>query len=104
MSAFGIGINTQGTESGKIRGTQLEVACGCWFTVSGKTKPYIVKIEDENKAIQTLSNFHVYYSERKNYCGIPSIEYVCSFILEGVETHAKMIYFKDTDKWILNFI
>ena len=32
MSAFGIGINNQSTNSGGIRGTQMEISCACWFT------------------------------------------------------------------------
>jgi hypothetical protein len=104
MSAFGIGINTQATNAGIICGTQLEIACGCWFTSTGKTKPYIIKFKDDNGEIQTITNFRIGYSEPKNYCGTPSIEYFCTLIIGGIKTSAKMIYFKDTDKWIINFI
>lgn len=102
MSAFGIGTNTQTTNAGIIRGEQIEIACACWFTTKGKSKPIFFKVEDDKGVIQTLYNLHIWYIEHKNYCGIPSIEYSCSFILGGTETHAKIIYFKDTDKWILN--
>lgn len=104
MSAFGIGINTQATNAGIIRGEQREIACACWFTATGKSKPLFFKIKDDNGVIQTLGNLRIQYAEHKNYCGIPSIEYLCSFTLRGFETHAKMIYFKDTDQWIMNFI
>ncbi|MBU5332399.1 hypothetical protein [Anaerocolumna aminovalerica] len=38
MSAFGIGTNTQRTDAGKIRGTQIDIACACWF--AGQTMEY----------------------------------------------------------------
>lgn len=104
MSAFGIGINTQGIESGEIRGTQNKIACDCWFTSNGKTTPRLIKFIDENGKLQTIDEIHVKWTESKNYSGISSIEYGCSFVCEGILHDVKLIFFKDECKWIMSYL
>lgn len=108
MSAFGIGINTQGTNDGEIRGTQKKIACDCWFTCNGKSIPRIVKFFDENGELQTIdkvnNDLHIKWAETKNYSGISSIEYGCSFVCQGIFHDVKIIFFKDTCKWIMTYL
>ena len=104
MSAFGIGINTQSTESGKIRGTQIEIACACWFTSLGKPTPYMIKFKDDNDEIQTVKEIFVKYMEQKNYSGIPSLEYLCTIVINNIQHEVKLIFFKDECKWVMSFL
>ena len=104
MSAFGIGINTQGTESGKIRGIQKEIACDCWFTSTGKTIPRLFKFIDDNGTVQTVSDIYIECTENKNYSGIPSIEHTCVVSCVNKVIRVKLIYFKDTSKWIMTYL
>ena len=101
MSAFGIGINTQNTNAGRIRGKQIEIACACWFTSSGKTIPYMIKYQDVNGEIQTIHEITVKTLEEKNYSGIPSVEYNCILSYEEVSKHVKLIFFKEECRWVM---
>lgn len=103
MSAFGIGINTKGTNAGEIRGTQIEIACACWFTSKGRTIPYRIKFQDENGELQTINKINVSYLEEKNYAGIPSVEYTCSIIYD-MHYDVKLIFFKQDCRWIMTFL
>jgi hypothetical protein len=104
MSAFGIGTNTQGINSGKVKGTQKEIACDCWFTSTGKSIPRMIKFIDANDELQTIDKIHVKYTETKNYSGIQSIEYGCTIICQGFSRDVKLIFFKDSCKWIMTFL
>lgn len=101
MSAFGIGINTQGTNAGEIRGKQIEIACACWFTSNGKTIPYTIKYQDENGEIQTINEIIVKYLEEKNYSGIPSVEYDCTLFHGEISKQVKLIFFKEECRWVM---
>lgn len=104
MSAFGIGTNTQCTNAGEIRGTQKEVACDCWFTSNGKTMPRLIKFIDENDVLQTVTEIMIEYTERKNYSGIPSVEYTCTITCEGRLIKVKLIRFQIEDKWVMTYL
>ena len=52
MSVFGIGTNTQDKDAGAIKGKQIEIACECWFTKSGRTMPLLIKFQDEEGETQ----------------------------------------------------
>lgn len=104
MSGFGIGTNTQKTNAGKIRGTQKEIACFCWFTSTGKSIPSLIKFEDENGELQTVKDIHVKHTEAKNYSGIPSLEYLCSIVINNTIHEVKLIFFQDECRWVMNFI
>lgn len=104
MSAFGIGTNTQGTNAGKIRGSQIDIACDCWFMSTGKSIPRIIKFIDENGELQTINKIHVKCMEIKNYSGIQSIEYECSIISQGLMHDVKLIFFNENCKWIMTFL
>ena len=102
--AFGIGILKDGKEAGPVQGKQIEIACECWFTAKGRTKPLMIKIQDENGAIQTIDEIKVNYSEEKNYSGIRSVEYDCTITYDGVMYDVKLIFFKEECRWVLRSI
>lgn len=104
MSAFGIGINSQCTNAGEIRGEQIEIGCFCWFTSKGKTTPKLIRFVDENKMLQTVTQIHIEHTERKNFNGIPSIEYTCTIVCESKLIKVKLIHFQIEDKWIMTYL
>ena len=60
---FGI----QDKDSGRLRGRQLAVACGCWFTSTGRPIPRLIKFQDENGELQTIQTIQVDDEEEKHY-------------------------------------
>ncbi len=70
---MGIGINVHTPDAGKIRGRQEPVACGVWYTSTGTAIPKLIKFQGEDGEIRTLTNLHVLSFEKKNYCGIPTV-------------------------------
>lgn len=99
--AFGIGINTEVTDKGEIRGKQIEVAVGCWFTSTGNTIPQMVKWEDAEGLVHTIKNIRVLYKEQKNYAGVSTMEYMCEMIEEGFIREVKLIFFMEERKWCM---
>ncbi len=101
--AFGIGTNTQGADAGAVRGLQKEIACECWFSSKGKITPLLIKLEDEEGAVQTVNQIRIHSQERKKYAGIPSIEYDCTLVLQERSMRARLIYYMTENRWVLNF-
>ncbi|MBA4698456.1 MAG: hypothetical protein H2212_03400 [Ruminococcus sp.] len=97
--AFGIGTNTAATETGRIYGKQEDVACDCWFTRTGRTIPRFLKYEDKDGIIQEIQNIHVHSRGKKNYCGIPTMEYECSAKTDGCEYRFRLLYQMQEGKW-----
>lgn len=106
MSAFGIGINTQGTHAGEVKGNITKIACESWFTSEGDVTPRLVKFIDENGKVKSVNheNILVNYKEQKNYSGIPSIEFDCALIIDETIIKVKLIFNKDTCKWIMTYL
>lgn len=102
--AFGIGTNTQKTNAGKLKGIQMSIACECWFTSKGESKPLMIKFEDEEGVIQTVREIQVHYVEEKNYSGIGSREYDCTMVWKEQAILVKLIYFKEECRWVMNFL
>lgn len=100
--AFGIGINSQQPDGGRIRGTQKKIACECWFTSTGKIMPLMVKIEDEDGQVRTIREIKVHSQEKKMYAGIPSMEYDCTLFIGKREIRARLIYYQTENQWVLN--
>lgn len=99
--AFGIGINTDTNREHKMRGNMKEIACECWFTSTGRTKPILIKYMDEEGQIQTVKNIKLQYVEKKNYAGIISMEYKCKVAMEDIEREVVLIYFIEEGKWCM---
>lgn len=99
--AFGIGINTQQTNAGEMRGARREIACECWFTKSGNTIPIMIKFEDENGEIQTVREIAVLHSERKNYAGISTMEHACRIGIGGKQYNVRLVFVQSECKWMM---
>ncbi|MCI7274905.1 MAG: hypothetical protein MR529_01635 [Cuneatibacter sp.] len=86
-----------------MKGSQWEVACDCWFTADGDLLPRYIKVKDEDGEIRTIKQLQIHSQERKNYAGIPSIEFDCTIIILGRQFSAKLIYYMSEGRWVLNF-
>ena len=99
--AFGIGTNTQSADAGPVKGSQVDVACGCWFTSSGKLIPFRIKVHDEDGEIRTIHQIEVHSQEEKMYAGIPSVEFDCTISIMQQRIRIKLIYYKKENRWVL---
>jgi len=103
MGTFGIGTNNQQPNSGVVTGEQIEIAVQSWSTCSGKTTPLMFKVKDEDAEIHTIRQIQVLSQEKKNYAGIPSVEYDCLITLLGKQFPAMLIHFLTEEKWVLKY-
>lgn len=96
---MGIGINVQNPDAGEIKGSLEDVACGVWFTSTGKSIPKILKFRDMAGEIHTVTNIHVISSEEKFYCGILSIEYECDTIMKDKKYYFRLVFYVERREW-----
>lgn len=89
------------TDSGEINGNIYQVACMTWFTASGETMPRYFKFQDDNGDIQIVKEIVVHYVEDKNYSGIPSREYGCEAIINGMRRTFTLIFYLERCKWVM---
>ena len=73
--SMGIGTNTQNPDEGELKRDLEKIACGVWFTSTGSVMPKLVKYQDDEGLLHTISQIHVLTQEKKYYCGIPIQEY-----------------------------
>lgn len=97
--AFGIGINTELPDKGEVKGRQMEVAVGCWFTSQGNTIPQLIKWEDEEGTVHTINQIRILYKEQKKYAGTPTMEYRCEIKEDNYIREVKLIFFMEERKW-----
>lgn len=97
--AFGIGTNSQAPDAGPVKGNQLDIACLCWFTKTGKMIPVVLKVEDEDQEIRTIHQIQVLTQEEKMYAGIPSIEFNCKITIMKQEIDIRLIYYVEEKRW-----
>ena len=69
--SMGIGTNTQNPDEGELKRDLEKIACGVWFTSTGSVMPKLVKYQDDEGLLHTISQIHVLTQEKKYYCGIP---------------------------------
>lgn len=99
--SMGIGTNSEQPDAGELKGRQEPVACGVWFTSEGVAMPKMLKFQDEEGMIHTISHIHVISSEKKHYCGIPLMEYQCNAEISGVCYPFCLIYYMERQEWKL---
>lgn len=97
--AFGIGINAKKPDRGEIKGTQEGIACGCWFTNQGTAIPKMIKYQDQDGMIHTITNLEVLFSEKQYFCGIPVMAYSCRTEYEGKEYLFRLLFHLEECKW-----
>lgn len=99
--AFQIDFSLQDTDSGELCKRQLPVACGCWFTSTGKPIPRLIKFQDENGELQTIQTIRVDYQEEKRYSGIPFHEFGCRILFHGLWVQVRLLYMKEENRWLM---
>ena len=52
---MGIGTNAQNPDQGELTRKLEEIACGAWFTSKGTTIPKMVKYQDEEGLIHSIT-------------------------------------------------
>lgn len=96
------GYHNHKRDSGKQPvGKQIDIACKSWATSEGKITPLMFKYEDGDGIIRTIGEIQVYTSDGKYYCGRPSIEFICSVVVDGMKREVKLIFFPDSCKWCM---
>lgn len=100
---MGIGTNTQKSDEGELKRNLDEIACGAWFTSKGMTIPKMVKYQDEEGLIHSITKIHVLTQEKKYYCGIPIQEYRCSTVLGNQEYLFRLYYYLETNCWKISW-
>lgn len=100
---MGIGTNTQKADEGELKRTQEEIACGVWFTSTGNTMPRIIKFQDGEGMIRTITNIRILIQEKKQYCGIPVWEYRCSTLSNEREYLFRLYYYPEECKWKISW-
>lgn len=99
--AFGIGTNTKEPDAGEVTGTQIEVACECWFTSTGKMIPLMLKVQDADGELHIIKKIEVHSSDKKKYAGIPSVEFDCTIMMLEKSFRAKLIFYQTESRWVL---
>ena len=85
-------------DAGNVRGMQIPVCCDCWFTRDGKGMPRLIKFQDDQEQIHTVSEIQVLYQEQKRYCGLPSVEYACRIVDGGRQKDVKLMFWPQEQK------
>lgn len=75
--------------------------CGRYY-VDDETAEEIEKSNPLGE-IRTIKQLQIHSQERKNYAGIPSIEFDCTIVILGRQLAAKLIYYMSEGRWVLNF-
>lgn len=101
--AFQTSMEMRTPDSGKLRGKQMQIACECWFTSTGDTKPIMIKFMDREGKVQTIRHIEVCSVEEKYYAGIPSKEYICNIYHEGIEKQVRLNFFQEECRWTMEF-
>lgn len=101
--SMGIGINSQNTEEGELKRNLENVACGVWFTSQGNIMPKLIKYQDKDGLVHTISHIRIRSHEKKYYCGIPIQEYHCSSCHENQEYLFRLYYYLETNCWKISW-
>ncbi len=82
-----------------IKRTQEPVACGVWFTSSGKMMPLSLKFKDSEGNMLIINNIRVIKKEKKRFCGIPTMEFWCSTLMHGREYQFRLYHYPEDGCW-----
>ena len=89
------------TDAGELRSRRVPIACGVWFTSTGRLIPLSVKWKDDEGFLRMLTGIRVVTVEDKNYCGLPSTEYECEAEYCGARVHFHLLYYAVRREWKL---
>ena len=89
------------TDAGSPRGRQVPIACGVWFTSTGRLIPLSVKWKDADGLLHMLTNIRILTAEDRNYCGLASTEYSCESEYCGARVPFRLLYYSGRREWKL---
>lgn len=88
---MGIGVNMQETDDGLLTGYKEAIACGVWFTSTGRPIPKSIKYKGDDEQLHLLANIRINRVTRRNYCGIPTLVYNCTVNVDEQTYHFTLI-------------
>lgn len=100
---MGIGINTAHADAGELKRHQMPIACGVWFTSTGRAIPKTIKYQDENQVYHTFTDFQILHEEERFYCGIRTIQYLCQLLTNNTVQNFQLLYYTEKKEWKLLF-
>lgn len=101
--SMGIGTNAQNPDEGELTRELEQIACGVWFTSTGRTIPQMFKYQDGEGLIHSITHIQVQKQAEKYYCGIPIQEFCCSTIVENQEYQFRLYYYPQTHCWKISW-
>ena len=101
--SMGIGTNAQNPDEGELTRELEQIACGVWFTSTGRTIPQMVKYQDGEGLIHRITHIQVQTQAEKYYCCIPLREFCCSTIVENQEYESRLYYYPQTHCWTISW-
>ncbi|MFV0364235.1 MAG: hypothetical protein ACK5LL_14280 [Suipraeoptans sp.] len=96
---MGIGTNINDADAGEVKGKQDEIACGVWFTASGRTIPKCVKFKDRDGVYHILNHISVLDEMETHYCGIPAITYKCETVYNNRKIEFHLLFYIERKQW-----
>ncbi len=99
--AFGVGTNAEEQDAGILRGIRIPIACSCWFTAEGKTRPLLFKFRDEAGEVHTVREITVHASQAQNFGGEPALRYDCTIDYERIQMPVRLMFFLKDQTWVM---
>lgn len=100
---MGIGTNNRDADEGKVKGYQMPVACGVWYTSKGRVIPHTIKYQDSMGELHTLKDFSILLEEDKFYCGIPATRYLCRYTEDNQLIEFWLLHYVAEKQWKMWF-
>ena len=100
---MGTDTKTQNPDEGELKRDLEKIACVVWVTSTGSVMPKLVKYQDEEGLLHTISQIHVLTQEKKYYCGSPNQEYRYSTVLENQEYLFRLYYYLEEKCWKISW-
>ena len=101
--SMGIGTNAQHPDEAELTRKLDAVACVVWFTSNGATIPKMIKYQDEEGFVHSITHIHVQNREEKFYCGIPIYEFRCNTVVKNREYLFRLYYYPQTHCWKISW-
>lgn len=76
-----------------------EIACGCWYTSTGRAIPMMFKYQDEEGNIYTIRDFRITESKERNFVGIHQEDFHCELIQEGITYNFRLLNHMTKCRW-----
>lgn len=94
-----MGAAKQVTNEKIIKGDYRPVGVLTWCSPSGQQCPKLIKYEDEEGCVQTISELNVIKHEENHYAGIRAVRYDCVCILHGIQYPFILLYQPEFHCW-----